>query len=136
MLFFEWVDVSYEYLINEESSFGTALAFNLGDVTDVRYTLTPFYRRYFSDKFARGYYVEGFGMLFSAKNNSDYAGSPNNIVTTETGFGLGFSFGRKFVSKKGFSAESFFGFGRNLLGSKNDYNEFVGRIRISLGYRF
>ena len=65
----KWIDVSYENLLNEESSFGVAATLNTDTTgSDLKYSLTPYYRRYFSNKLARGFFVEGFGMLFSAKD--------------------------------------------------------------------
>jgi len=127
----KWIDVSYERLIDEESSLGTAVTINTDSFeTDLNYAITPYYRRYFSGKFARGFFVEGFGMLFSAKDNSLF--DPNNEDVT--GFALGISIGGKFVSYKGFTAELVLGVGRNFLESEN--NEAVGRFGISVGYRF
>lgn len=128
----KWIDVSYEKLINEESSFGLSAAINTDtDETDLNYQITPFYRRYFSGKFARGFFVEGFGSLFSARNYDDFFSTQQEF---ETGFALGVSVGGKFVSKQGFTTELLLGVGRNLSGD-TDYEGF-GRIAISVGYRF
>lgn len=70
-----WADISYEYLINNKSSFGVDVQFNDnkkifdsdGDSVPNRdyrnFSITPNYRVYFSNKYARGFFVEGFGML-------------------------------------------------------------------------
>lgn len=127
-----WLDFSYEKLIDEESSFGSSITLNTNtSSSDLNYAITPFYRRYFSGKFARGFFVEGFGMLFSAKDTGFFNNGSNNF---ETGFALGFSVGGKFVSKKGFTTELLLGIGRNLVNK--DHNTAVGRIGVSLGYRF
>lgn len=127
----EWIDVSYEYLINSESSFGMAVQVGLDDTNglgdDYRtFSLTPYYRRYFSKGYAKGFYVEGFGML---NTNED-----SFLRTTTTHFALGISVGGKFVSKNGFTLDLYGGIGRNLGNSSNV--EAVGRIGIALGYRF
>lgn len=130
----KWIDVSYERLIDEESSFGISATINTdtsSNESDLNYALTPFYRRYFSGKFARGFFVEGFGALYSARDN-DFIFNSNQDF--ETGFALGISVGGKFVSKKGFTTELLLGVGRNLV--KNENNDGFGRIGISLGYRF
>lgn len=143
---FEWLDVSYERLINEESSFGVGLlvGFDGDDNLDEyrKFSLTPFYRRYFSAKYARGFFVEGFGMLHSYedRNYDYYYDNFGNYVNnssgeTNTEFAIGFSIGGKFVSKTGFSTEIYLGVGRNLGGDSNSA-EAVGRGGISLGYRF
>ena len=130
----KWLDVSYERLIDEESSFGISGALNTDtDDTDLKYSLTPFYRRYFSGKYARGFFVEGFGALYSSR---DLGFFNNGSRDFETGFALGVSVGGKFVSKKGFSTELLLGIGRNLLDNENNNNEAYGRIGFSLGYRF
>ena len=130
----KWIDVSYERLVDEESSFGASVTLNTdtsSNNSDLKYAITPFYRRYFSEKFARGFFVEGFGSLYSARDN-DFIFHSNQDF--ETGFALGVSVGGKFVSKKGFTTELLLGVGRNLI--KSDYNEAFGRVGISLGYRF
>jgi len=140
----EWIDASYEYLINEESSFGIALQFGLDDnnvITDTyrTFSVTPYYRRYFSKKYARGFYVEGFGMLHTFKDDYySFIGFPgSSVIVNEkrTNFALGIAVGGKFVSKGGFTADIFGGLGRNLGNNEYDY-DVVGRIGISLGFRF
>ena len=131
LLAFKWVDVSYEGLIDDESSFGAVLTLNTDtNLSDLSYAITPYYRRYFSGKFARGFFVEGFGMLFSADDDDLF----DNGNEEKTGLAFGISVGGKFVSQKGFSTELLLGLGRNFL--ENENNEVVGRIGISVGYRF
>ena len=128
----KWIDVSYENLINEESSFGVAATLNTDtSYSDLKYSLTPYYRRYFSNKFARGFFVEGFGMLFSAKDTDLFGFGSQEF---KTGFAMGVSVGGKFISKKGFSAELLLGVGRNF--NDSTYNEGIARIGISVGHRF
>ncbi|WP_218598156.1 DUF3575 domain-containing protein [Polaribacter sp. NJDZ03] len=145
-LAFEWIDVSYEYLINDESSFGVGALVGLDNNKNIdeyrKFSLTPFYRRYFSNKFARGFFIEGFGMLHSYENNNSnyYDDYSNNYISygnddTKTEFAIGISVGGKFISKKGFTTEIYLGLGRNLGGDSSSV-EVVGRGGISLGYRF
>ena len=130
ILFFEWINLDYERFINKESSFGVSAILNATTHTFlINKSLTPYYRRYFSEKFARGFFVEGFGMLYSSKtfciDCESYSG---------TAFALGISAGGKLVSKGGVTTEVFFGIGRNLTNSKLLWA--VGRVGISVGYRF
>ena len=130
ILFFEWINLDYERFINKESSFGVSAILNATTHTFlINKSLTPYYRRYFSEKFARGFFVEGFGMLYSTKtfciDCESYSG---------TAFALGISAGGKLVSKGGVTTEVFFGIGRNLTNSKLLWA--VGRVGISVGYRF
>ena len=142
---FKWVDVAYEYLIDEESSFGTSILFSLDKQNDFdtykTFSITPYYRRYFSSKYARGFFIEGFGMLNTFRENyHDYinGGFGGFILNNkkQTDFAIGISTGAKFVTKKGFTAEIYLGLGRNLFNSSNHLREVVGRGGISLGYRF
>jgi hypothetical protein len=129
----KWLDVSYERLVDEESSYGISATINTDqDETNLGYALTPFYRRYFSGKYARGFFVEGFGSLYSSKD-SDFFG--NGTDEFETAFAVGISVGGKFVSKKGFSTELLLGIGRNII-ENNNVDGAYGRIGISVGYRF
>lgn len=133
----EWIDVSYEYLIDSESSFGSSFTVDLTNNTTLDYAITPYYRRYFSGKFARGFFVEGFGSLFSAESGSIFDDSRDN--PSETGFALGIAVGGKFVTSGGFTTELLYGVGRNVANGNADVlesNEFFPRVGISVGYRF
>jgi hypothetical protein len=149
LIAFSAIDISYERLINENSSYGVAVFYNLSDYADddivfpKKFSITPYYRQFFyENKYARGFFIEGFGMLNTYQdyyNNYDYS---YNKVETQTSFALGISVGGKFVIKEGFTAEVLGGVGRNLIKgeSDDDYNYFqnniIGRFGISLGYRF
>jgi len=143
-------NVSYEYLINNDSSFGVDLflTVNMNENSEFpkKFSLTPYYRWFFSEKFAaRGFFVEAFGMLNTRKNrdndgyydsNGTYVYNSNN--TNVTGFALGISVGGKFITRKNFVAEVYLGIGRNLLNEKTNIFEtnIISRGGISLGYRF
>ena len=141
-----WIDVSYEYLINKESSFGVDLQFGFDENNNVdtyrNFSITPNYRVYFSNKYARGFFIEGFGMLHRYKdyyydyNSDSYNYDSKNI----TEFSLGISVGGKWVTKSGFVTEIFGGIGRNLLNNYDDDGfdpiNIAGRIGVSIGKRF
>jgi hypothetical protein len=140
-----WIDVSYEYLINKEASFGVDLQFGFDENDNFdsyrNFSITPNYRVYFSNKYARGFFIEGFGMLHRYKDlYYDYDESTyNNIEKNITEFSLGVSVGGKWVTKSGFVAEIFGGIGRNILNNSDDsYDqiEVAGRVGISIGKRF
>ncbi|WP_405608687.1 DUF3575 domain-containing protein [Polaribacter sp. Asnod1-A03] len=141
LLAFEWLDLSYEQLINEESSFGVGVLAGFDKSSDIeeyrKFSITPFYRRYFSSKFARGFFIEGFGMLHTYEDNTYYyyGNYTDYSSETKTEVALGISIGGKFVSKSGFTTEIYLGLGRNLGGDEYSL-EAVGRGGISLGYRF
>ncbi len=146
LIAFSSLDVSYEKLINPESSFGVALFYNFSDIenSDIgfpkKFSITPYYRWFFSEtRYARGFFVEGFGMLNTYEDIFYDYDTSNSKVQNETAFALGISVGGKFVTKAGFTTEVYLGVGRNLINNENDdYFDFniVGRFGISLGYRF
>jgi hypothetical protein len=151
LIVFSSLDVSYEYLLNKDSSFGIGVFYNFNDVDNdlyypKRFSITPYYRWYFSEtRFARGFFVEGFGMLNTYEDNYyyDYNGNYNgDQPIKETDFALGVSVGGKFIIKSGFTAEIYGGVGRNLFNNDsnnnnvNFSNDLITRGGISLGYRF
>lgn len=137
------LDLSYERLINTESSYGVAVFYNFTDINDdigfpKKFSLTPYYRWFFSEStFARSFFVEGFGMLNTYQDI--YYRNNSESIENDTSFALGISVGGKFITKSGFTTEVYLGVGRNLINNnEDDYFEFniVGRFGISLGYRF
>ena len=153
LIVFSSLDVSYEYLLNKDSSFGIGVFYNFNDINDdlyypKKFSLTPYYRWYFSEtRFARGFFVEGFGMLNTYEDNeySYYYDNNGNYIDNseplkETDFALGISVGGKFIIKSGFTAEVYGGVGRNLFNNSNNNNnlnnDLITRGGISLGYRF
>lgn len=143
------LDVTYESLINDNSSFGVDLFLNFNQDDDIgfprTFSLTPYYRWFFAEELAaRGFFVEAFGMLNTHEDdNNDYYDNYGNYVSNSnnskvTDFALGISVGGKFITKTGFIAEVYLGIGRNLLNKTTDIYEtnIVTRGGISLGYRF
>jgi len=134
------IDVSYEHLLNEDSGIGVSLFFNDGENFETTFSLTPYYRAYFGEKPAAGFFVEAFSMISSGKNGSyytyDYTSTSSYFTEGEkySGFALGFGVGSKWIHSRGFIFEINAGIGRNLFGTNN--TEIVGRGGITLGYRF
>lgn len=148
-LIFKSLEGSYEYLINKESSTGISIMVNLNDEFNEGpeynedFTITPFYRRFFSRKYAWGFFMEAFGMYNKQQNSYyeyDYAESVDGLSYSDketNNFALGISIGGKFVSQNGFAFEFYGGVGRNLFTSDSRHNyEFVPRLGVSFGYRF
>jgi len=147
LIAFKFLDVGYEKILNEESTIGVNVLFNLdknsdsSDFDEYRtFSITPYYRHFFSNKYASGFFVEVFTMLHSGEEHLGlvYADFPpyESIEQYEkyTDFAVGISAGAKFVSKRGFVAEIYLGIGRDLLD--NNDNEVVGRGGVAIGYRF
>jgi len=140
---FKWLDFGYERILNEESSIGVGTLFSLDKNVDGldeyrTFSITPYYRHFFSKKYARGFFIEGFAMLHSGEEEfyeyNDITFIKTRNDETYTDFAIGISTGAKFVTKRGFIAEIYLGIGRDLLG--NSDIEIVGRGGIALGFQF
>lgn len=151
IIVFKAADFSYEYLIDSESSVGASILINLqdsdsdnGPYYNEKFAFTPFYRRYFSSKYAWGFFLETFGMINVQDEYDsfyyDYVPYPEATIHSDgnsTNVALGISIGGKFVSEKGFVFEFFGGAGRNVYQSDEVYStELVPRLGASFGYRW
>jgi len=132
-------EISYEKIINNESSYGVSFAFSLDSYIDLNYIILPYYRHYFSKKRAAGFFIEANASLGKFKgryygylDDGSYTGSN---VGNRTGAGLGFSIGQKFITKQNWTANITLGVSRNIVN-----NIFIDgsypRIEIALGKRF
>jgi hypothetical protein len=79
LIAFAAIDISYERLINKNSSYGVAAFYKFSDYADndiafpKKFSVTPYYRWFFSEnKYARGFFIEGFGMLNTYQDYYDY----------------------------------------------------------------
>ena len=130
------LDITYEYTLNEESAFGVNVFLpidkNVND--DINYYISPYYRRYFGKKHAAGFFVEGFGMLNSVDREIDFI-FEDDEEDWRTDFALGIGLGGKWITARGFIGELGFGVGRNLFHSDTD-SDFIGKVAITLGFRF
>jgi len=142
-------DVSYERLLSDDQGLGTTLAFSLGANDFYNFMLTPYYRFYFGEKRAAGFFMEANASVFSEKvydYGYDYFDSDlDEYVYVEgegglnkLGAGLGLAVGGKFLSKNGWVAEIYAGFGRNFINHDDDYyiSEMYPRWGVTLGKRF
>ena len=139
LIIFKWVDFGYERILNEESSIGVGVLFSLDDdeyINDElrKFSITPYYRHFFSNQYAKGFFVEGFAMLHSGSEEIYLEFFDEFADEDFTDLAIGLSAGFKAVSIRGFVAEVYLGIGRDLLG--NSDLELVTRGGISLGYRF
>jgi len=134
-------EITYERNINENSSFGIVGLYTFSQKydEDVNYQITPFYRRYFSKKYASGFFAEGFATIGSVDGKQLY--DVNGDLTPNEGpnvvdLSLGASIGYKWVTKSGFVFEALFGMGGNLFNAHKTDHNIINRRAISIGYRF
>ncbi len=138
-------DVTYERILNEESALGMNVFIPFDDdiSTDINFYVSPYYRLYFGKKSASGFFVEGFGLLSSVNVSEDFISIgqfDDPIITTaeDSGveFAIGVGLGGKWLTKSGFIAELNLGVGRNFVRLSDSDNTIVGKVGVSLGYRF
>lgn len=127
------VELTYENILNEHSGIGLSIMLPISNEVreDVKYYMSPYYRFYFGEKHAAGFFLEGFGMLNNVKR--EYFDRDDEFITD---FALGIGFGAKWLAKKGITAELNMGIGRNLFKNNKGDSELIGRAGISFGYRF
>lgn len=143
-------EITYEKIVEDNMSFGASLSIGIDkayseitfDGIPERAILCPFYRLYFGQKKAAGFYIEGNMALANQKatlNDYYYDNTTGNYVyTTQTkstmGFGFGGALGFKLLSKNGFTGDIYGGYGR-LFGTNAYYNGYP-RIGVCIGKRF
>lgn len=136
LIAFSVIDLNYEYVFSEESAFGAALFIDLGNSDSFEgreFGLRPYYRKYFSRKYGKGFFIEGFGLLNTGDERRFFGGLDED--RNFSGFALGVGIGGKWVTPSGFLAELNFGVGRNVIRSEFA-PDFVGVASIGVGARF
>jgi hypothetical protein len=127
-------EISYERVLNDESSVGLSAGVNIENVI-YKFSFIPYYRVYFGKKPAAGFFMEGNLALFS-QDGAEYDYRRGiQTYTNFLGFGAGIGLGGKFITKKGFIVELLGGLGRNFVNS-DVINEVYPRFGISIGKRF
>lgn len=140
-------EFGYEYILNEESSVGADILFSIDSDIDFKFAFTPYYRFFFGEKRAAGFFVEGFGMLNVIEGDDYYyyddpymGENYSKNGEDKTNVALGVAVGGKFLTNSGFIFEIYGGVGRNLLDNNyydydNDF-EFMPRFGAAIGKRF
>lgn len=137
LLIAELPEITYERIISNESSIGFSFAFSLDNSsTDYNFYLLPYYRLYFGEKRAAGFFLEANAMFFSEDRGIIYTDNGTSFQQEdEFGAGLGIAVGGKFLTKKGWIGELSLGIGRVFVNKYFD-ESFYPRIGITIGKRF
>jgi hypothetical protein len=137
---FKSVDMTYQYIINEESAVGLSVLKNLSNTDNIfnyreDFVITPFYRQYFDFAGMNNVYGEAFFALNSGRDfqDSNNDGVEETIKYTDGAFGL--VAGKSYISPRGFVLDLYAGLGRNLFNAKGA-PAIVPRIGINAGFRF
>lgn len=138
------LDLEFERTLSKHSAVGLSFFTNFVTAEDYKgfnnqNSVTAYYRHYFGNGYAQGFFLEAFGMYNNTNDPQRTVVSDNNVrledFKTIQDFGVGFSVGYKWVSKKGFILQSHFGLGRNLF-QPHIGEEIIGRAGVSIGYGF
>ncbi len=137
---FKSLDLTYQYILNEESAVGISVLKNLSDSNNIfnyreDFVLTPFYRQYFDFAGMNNVYGEAFFAINSGRDfvDSNNDGVDETIKYTDGAFGL--VAGKSFVSPRGFVLDIYAGIGRNLFNAEGAPT-IVPRVGINAGFRF
>lgn len=130
------VDFSYEYYLNEDTSFGGTVYFD-NDPTDYNgnFGIGPNLRAYFGYGPRSGFFAEAFGIYYTGeeKVTTNTLGVRNADYNT---FALGLGIGNKWVTRsQRFILELNGGLGRNV-NPEEFQGSFIYRAGLSVGFRF
>jgi hypothetical protein len=125
-----YFELTYEYFLKPQNTFGISTAFNTSGVNSSEsFSLTVFYRKYFSTKIARGFFMESFLTYQDAKRRIKY----ENI---SAGYYAGLTIGYKFVIDNSFVIQPQLGLGIDILKYGKWHPALIGRGGIIIGFRF
>jgi hypothetical protein len=138
-------EITYERILKDNMGVGLSAFVGLDNDIDYTYGITPYFRVYFGQKKASGFFIEGNASVIGNRSyhyipsySNYYPPNPSElqVKVTETSFGLGAAAGGKFLTRNGFLGEAYLGVGR-LLGERHSYSgEAYPRIGITIGKRF
>ncbi|RZK41971.1 MAG: hypothetical protein EOO90_09535 [Pedobacter sp.] len=138
-------EITYERILADNMSVGASVLIGADNSDNFNYNFafTPYYRLYFGQKKASGFFIEGNASVANIRDDYyhfdpaiSYAPGYGGSVRREnhTNFGLGASVGGKFLTRNGFLGEAYMGVGR-FMGS-NSSAEAYPRMGITIGKRF
>lgn len=133
------LDVSYENLIDSDSSVGASFLYVYDKFDNLNYLITPYYRHFSGKKYASGFFVEGFAMLVSEKTVK--ARQEGNVFyganTAKTYIGIGAGIGTKFMFKRNIVLEFDLGLAKPL-AKKHSFSLLgvIPKVGICVGKRF
>ena len=141
------LNISYERLLNKNSGVGINLLSYLGKKdSESKFTqLAPYYRMYFGDKYAAGFFVEGFLPITMTTNYENYSNDgPYDSVREykRTSLGIGIGLGRKWLTRNNIIFELSAGLARRFGESErksfifSEVYNYTGKAMLGIGYRF
>jgi hypothetical protein len=113
-------EINYERFMADNMGIGMAAAISLEDAKDMntRWNLMPYYRLYFGNKKASGFFIEGNMTLWNQRKQGEFTSYDSIVPTTIRfdkkflNFGMGAALGVKLLARNGFVGEVYAGGGR------------------------
>ncbi len=135
-------ELSYERILGSKSAVGISVGFLIDsagpnyatDILTFDKALFPYYRYYFGQRRAAGFFVEGNTIIFSRESSFQ--------EEKETGWGLGLAVGIKLIMKNNWNVDLIAGGGVHInKGNSNldgylDFPDVYPRLGLSIGKRF
>lgn len=134
LLIGEILDVEFERIISDESSFGITVGLPLSEDVGLRFLSFPYYRIYFGKKRAAGFFFETHGSIITERMYNFSICGNSESYEDYTSAGLGIAIGGKFKTNNGFVVDLLLGVGRSLISKS--VTEVYPRFGISAGKRF
>ena len=130
-------EVSYEYILSDDITLGVAMRLSFDKEDGTGFNTKPFARWFLrrkDQKPATGLFLEAHTALGTQYVYDIYTFEKEAMFAA----GVGLAVGWKYLTKKNWTGELFFGLGRNFIWDKEiekDFSEYL-RIGISIGKRF
>ena len=136
MLYFiaELPEITYERLLSEDAAFGLSVGFAIDSDIEYKLGVIPYYRFYFGKGYAQGFFLEANTFFGSVDDYFYDFDDLSGQSGAQFAFGVGVAAGAKFLTRKNWIGEIYFGVGRFF----NDDLELEAypRVGIVFGKRF
>jgi hypothetical protein len=128
-------EINYERFVEDNMGLGVAVAFSLENADDMslRSIVLPYWRVYFGEKKANGFFVEANAAIAKHAGTYTFDGVADYHMDYKVNGGLGAAIGYKWLTRNGIVGELYMGVGR-IFG--NDNIDAYPRIGITIGKRF
>lgn len=132
----EFPEINYERILGDDNAMGLALGFALDSDIDYRFAALPYYRFYFGQPRAKGFFLE-LNANFASFRDGEYFDFNGDLVREQNQFlfGMGAAAGVKFMSSSNLVGEVYVGLGR-YFNDDDWYQWGYPRIGITIGKRF
>ncbi|MES2419049.1 MAG: hypothetical protein V4541_12740 [Bacteroidota bacterium] len=124
-------EFTYERIIKEDRAIGLSVFIGAQNDFDFKFGLTPYYRWYFGNTKANGFFIEAnTSMILARGSKYDELG---RYISQHLVYGVGAATGVKFFTRNDFFGEAYLGLGRTI-GERYFFNNYP-RLGLNIGKR-